>query len=891
MERQTAAQSIWVAYGLWETMTTRAVAQVDDWQSEPFSGGYAGLHELADDGFSGIVQCGTAKACFLNGTVVGILDGSIEDFEDATGTAFMSPSPAIPLLALMQEQSDEVRAKYYTEETPISEVDSTLSDGGFSGYIELSENVLSGDYYVVYHAGRSMSVAWVGNSGELLTDDEAFERADDEVGIYEVRPVDVEPVEIPEPERSTTAGAAGTAAGAGSETGAATDAGTTTGAAGNTTGSDEAATGATAGEGTAGDAGVDAQSTATDEAGDATATRADAGADEARADAGTDETRTDATTDETSTRATETATEESDAAADDSGGGERTTEAGAGAGESSGRESGARSRSTTETRPGDGAEGGADARTDQPRERDRSREDRQHDQPRREDEGRSRGSDERAGGGAAGTRAGDQGGAETASGTPDAAGEGDAAGRAGDVSAPGRLERRSIPSLDPARTTSEGRNGDAAVSGAAAGAAPPASDREGAAPESQRRTESAGGNDRGQTADRTSAGGRGTADGSEAGTAERRGSTDTAGANGGPAGGGAPESGRGASSQRVGDLEAELEEAEAEVRRLEAELADVEAERDDLRADLEEVRAERDDLRAQVADLREERDALAGERDELRTELDEAESELEGLRSQLRDLEDEYGAATGADRRLNPAEALEQTNLFVRYESKGEATLESAHDGNASREEVSENLGLEYHTQFEAANVSVAGKSFREFLEGTIQYRFVTWVINNLLYEIRDTGKVSALEDLYDAIPKIDRAELNGVVAVEYVEDGQDRRSQESFDIALRDRMGNALIVANLNDSRQAATENMMSSLVTAASHVGESEDSLAASFLVTSSFFEPEALETASEATSGGLLSRDKRESFVKLSRKRGYHLCLAEAREGQFHLAVPEL
>jgi hypothetical protein len=59
----------------------------------------------------------------------------------------------------------------------------------------------------------------------------------------------------------------------------------------------------------------------------------------------------------------------------------------------------------------------------------------------------------------------------------------------------------------------------------------------------------------------------------------------------------------------------------------------------------------------------------------------------------------------------------------------------------------------------------------------------------------------------------------------------------------------------------------------------------------VTASFFEPNALETASEATSGGLLSRDKRESFVRLGRKQGYHLCLVEAREGKFHLAVPEL
>ena len=59
----------------------------------------------------------------------------------------------------------------------------------------------------------------------------------------------------------------------------------------------------------------------------------------------------------------------------------------------------------------------------------------------------------------------------------------------------------------------------------------------------------------------------------------------------------------------------------------------------------------------------------------------------------------------------------------------------------------------------------------------------------------------------------------------------------------------------------------------------------------MTTSFFEPGALETASEATRGGLLSRNKRKSFVNLSRKRGYHLCLVEARSENFTLTVPEL
>ena len=53
----------------------------------------------------------------------------------------------------------------------------------------------------------------------------------------------------------------------------------------------------------------------------------------------------------------------------------------------------------------------------------------------------------------------------------------------------------------------------------------------------------------------------------------------------------------------------------------------------------------------------------------------------------------------------------------------------------------------------------------------------------------------------------------------------------------------------------------------------------------------DPDALETATEATGGGILSRDKRESFVRLSRKDGFHLCLVESRDGDFHFSVPDL
>jgi len=185
----------------------------------------------------------------------------------------------------------------------------------------------------------------------------------------------------------------------------------------------------------------------------------------------------------------------------------------------------------------------------------------------------------------------------------------------------------------------------------------------------------------------------------------------------------------------------------------------------------------------------------------------------------------------------------------------------------------------------------VGNEPFETFLSESIQYRFVDWLVRNLLYEIRDTGNPEAMKELYNALPKIDRAELNGAISVEYTEDGEQHRAQEQFDVVVRDRMGNPLIVANINDSRDPATDDMMTDLITRAERVGSSSESLAGAFLVTESFFEPPALETAEEATSSGLLSRDKRKSFVNLTRKDGYHLCLVEARNQEFHLAVPEL
>lgn len=252
--------------------------------------------------------------------------------------------------------------------------------------------------------------------------------------------------------------------------------------------------------------------------------------------------------------------------------------------------------------------------------------------------------------------------------------------------------------------------------------------------------------------------------------------------------------------------------------------------------------------------------------------------------------DDSHSRASPEFHQMTPQEVLSGTDIFVRYKSSG-ISLECALSDNYHRDEVAESLNLERNTRFDVDTVKVGSQFFGQFLESTLEYRFVGWIVSTLPFEIRDTGHEKSLKDLYEALPVIDWVDLKGTVHVEYTEDGQKTRSQELFDIVFRNRMGEPLIVANVNDSQEGATQSMMEDLVHAAERVGQSSDAFAGAFLVTNSFFEPPALETADDATKGGLLSRGKRKSFVNLSRKNGYHLCLVGDMNGQLSLMVPEL
>ncbi|WP_348608313.1 DUF7527 domain-containing protein [Halobaculum rarum] len=801
-------------------MDGETVETVTGWESEPLSGGIDGLRTLQSREFTGAVTEGHAWLFMLNGRVIGVFDGSLDSFADADGTAYAAPDPSLPLLYAMRERGGETKARYYTNDTALSAADAKLSSGKFTGYIELSENVLSGDYYAVYYGGRRLACAFVGTGEQkqVLTGDEAFEAADDEIGIYEVVDVDVDVVDIPEPEPDPEPQPdpdpmpdAGTGD-------ASTD---PDGAVGDDAPGDDSPTSITFG---GGDGSTDTDDSAANPAADDDASGPNA------------HRATDPDVPDTPT---------------DAGG------VGAGSGESddptsdaaaTGKDSGSTATSNTTAEPDDpdetgGTDDAVEATVGAPTEEDDGT------------AGATRSVDDLPAedGAATGPGPAEPGrpaASRSAESSGDAEDRGESDGDGDPFSAEEQWrETRSIPSLDPSQTaTTEMTEAQTNASNAAADRR---RQRDGSTHRTASTTEDVGRGERSRSVD----------------SDDRRSS----------------DRGDGAPAPTAGPVDASEELAAAR----EA-LATARAERDRAIEGAREAREQLESNEDELDRLREENDRLSERVEELEAELSEAREEVEAARERA-SSGDVNGDDNDASARTIPADrALAGTNLFVRYDSKGGATLSKAHAGGASRSDVNDNLRLELHTDFDAADAAVEERPFREYLTDTIEYGFVEWAARELLYEIQSTGNESALRDLFDAIPEIDRAELDGTVAVDGADGGA---TEHTFDVVLRDRMGNPLLVADVTEGRDATTESMLDGLVGDASAVADADDHLAAGFYVTASFFEPGALEAAADATGGGLLSRGKRKSFVKLSRKQGFHLCLVESREGEFHVNVPEL
>ncbi|WP_435096306.1 DUF7527 domain-containing protein [Halarchaeum sp. P4] len=766
-------------------MQTRTVERVETWDTRPFSGGAAALTSLADADFSGAVVADDVWLFFVNGRPVGVYGGTTEDVAAAaSGTVYEAPDLALPLLFAMQEADGETRARYYTNDTPLTETDDTLKNAGFTGYVELSENVLSGDYYVAYYGGRPLPAAFVGNTPEVLTGDEAFERAADEVGLYEVVSVDLEFPDLPDADEGTTTSGA-------SDSAAAAAASTTSASAATREGpSEESSDGGVTEPSTTPETDTDAATVD-----DAAAESADtSGAVEAsEADTADTADEAEATEDGAGVTVDAGATEERDAAAEHE---EDADES---------EEPDDQVDATAATADTDGVDATVTAANTEP--------------------------EEPTGETSSARPSVESPGAEAVEQTPTA-----------------RATRESTS--EPTSETTETATGSSDVfheeeAWRETTRVPTL------APDEEAEDSSAAGAEAAETGSATAS--RPTR---AAQTAEARSRTSRE----------SREETVEAEPARDGRLETLESELAAREERIEALEERLESAQDDVAArerDLEDVRAERDDLRETV--------------DRLEERIATLEADLEAARE---------SAQTGAGD-LSPVEAIAGTNLFVRYESKAEPTLEDL--GEAEPSAIDANLTLEHHTTFDAADATVEGEPYEAFLHGTAAYRFVSWAVRELPVEVLETGHRKGLADLYEAIPSVDRAELGGTVELS---DEEGETVRRDFDVVLRDRMGDPLAVAALNTSRDPVTGDEMETLTESASAVGEVAESLGAALYVTASFFEPDALEVADEAAaSGGLLRRSEKESYVKVSRKRGYHLCLVEDRNGSFHVTVPEL
>lgn len=794
-------------------MDPRTHERVEQWDSRPFRGGYDGLSDLADDGFSGAVTANGTCLFLLNGRVIGVFDGDIEDFQDASGTVYQAPHPSVPLLCAMEEYGGETRAKYYTNDTPLEEVDSTLRNGSFTGYVMLSENVLSGDYYLVYYGGRRMAAAYIGNSERLVTGDEAFERAVDEVGIYTVNTVDIEVTDVPgaESEAPTTDGSAAGTTGSSSDAG--TDIDTDTSVDTVDTGADTSSTAAE----TETDVTVGAELT---ETGVDPINVSDAGPGAVSEDVDTDPIETPTDDDR------ESPPGRIDDGSDDSDAG-MTAESEESTLES---DAGATAEPDTATTAGSSSSGPDPAEVEAAAEQ--------------LDQSDISWTDESSE-------------PESAPAPESNSGSGPELESSSDVDQPSsgsdlekRLqqeeqwrETRSIPSIDPEKTSSSSQSkttpdSGSATSNAATGQGSSAAvDRSRSETDDDRHTSRESADTRQQQSD----------------DPRQQPSTGTETA--------ASESGASQTQEQTNEL----------------------AER------IERLESRREDLETKATELASERDQLREENEELSTKVDRLQSRIEQLEAD-QEGEGQESSFTTFETTLTPDRALSGTNLFVRYDSKSQPTLETAHQGEADRSDVKENLRLEHHTEFDASEAGVDGEPYEEFLASTIAYQFVEWLTERALYEIRDTGHANGLADLYDAIPRIDRAELDATVSLAD-DDTENVPDEVRFDVVAFDKRGNPLVLATLNDSREPVTEETLTELEERASAVKVNYPDLAAAFSVTSSYFEPGALEVTEKATSSGFLSRGSKLSYVNPSRKDGYHLCLVESRSEGFHMNVPEL
>ena len=271
----------------------------------------------------------------------------------------------------------------------------------------------------------------------------------------------------------------------------------------------------------------------------------------------------------------------------------------------------------------------------------------------------------------------------------------------------------------------------------------------------------------------------------------------------------------------------------------------------------------------------------------LNKKIDQLTKELQMLSTSDESMNDNTGSHTdradnSADvQELTREQALERIDVFARYKSKSDTTVSEAVEDTSLRDAASENIYFDSHTRFEKENVRINGELYDDFILGSVEMAFTKWILKELVYEIQDTGHTDSISDVYQNIPDINRAEFYGGIEVddEYVE----------FDIIYWDSHGEPLFVCDTESGKEPVTGDQLEELMKKTQKVHREYSTIGGAFFVTSSFYEPKALQMASNDVKSGLLS--SKEGYIKMNRKQGFHLCLFEERNGGFTMALPDL
>lgn len=152
-----------------------------------------------DRAFSGRVQIATpsespCSVLIVNGYAVQTSESLPKSDVSVIG-AKEAQDPSLPFLVAVEGRSTE-RLRRYTRDLSLEKVVDKLTGTGFTGYVELVENVVSGDYYVTFHAGRPRYVAIHSEERPPVIGEEAKEEMFKEVGIYSVYRCYVNPVNL-----------------------------------------------------------------------------------------------------------------------------------------------------------------------------------------------------------------------------------------------------------------------------------------------------------------------------------------------------------------------------------------------------------------------------------------------------------------------------------------------------------------------------------------------------------------------------------------------------------------------------------------------------------------------------------------------------------------------